>query len=42
MTVDLKNGLVSYWKFDETSGTTFADSHGSNNGTASNSRVLNN
>ena len=29
---DLLNGLVSYWKFDETSGTTAVDSHGSNDG----------
>jgi len=27
----LLNGLTSYWKFDETSGTVFADSVGSNN-----------
>ena len=32
---DLLDGLVSYWKFDETSGTTASDSHGSNDGTVS-------
>jgi len=30
------DGLVSWWKFDETSGTTAADSYGSNNGTLTN------
>ena len=30
---DLLDGLVSYWKFDETSGSTAVDSHGSNDGT---------
>ena len=29
---DLLDGLVSYWKFDETSGTIAVDSHGSNDG----------
>ncbi|MFV0267427.1 MAG: LamG domain-containing protein, partial [Draconibacterium sp.] len=29
---DLKNGLVSVWEFDETSGTVAYDSHGSNDG----------
>lgn len=38
--MSLLTGLVSYWKFDETSGTTASDSHGSNNGTANNSRVF--
>lgn len=33
--------LQSYWKFDETSGTSVADSKGSNTGTASNSAILN-
>lgn len=32
---DLLNGLVSYWKLDETSGTTAVDSHGSNDGAIS-------
>ena len=30
--IDLTDGLVSYWKFDETSGTTASDSHGENDG----------
>lgn len=34
--------LVSYWKYDETSGTSAADSKGSNTGTASSSAILNN
>jgi len=38
--LNLTNGLVSYWKFDETSGTTAVDSHGSNNGTVNNARVF--
>ena len=29
---DLLDGLVSYWKFDETSGSTATDSHGENDG----------
>jgi len=29
----LTSGLVNYWKFDETSGTTAYDAHGSNDGT---------
>ena len=37
---DLLDGLVSYWKFDETSGTTASDSHGENDGTLSNSRIF--
>ena len=36
----LNNAVVSYWNFDETSGTSGADSKGSNTGTASNSRVF--
>ena len=32
---DLRTDLVSYWKFDETSGTTASDSVGSNDGTVS-------
>ena len=32
--------LVSYWKLDETTGTSAADSHGSNTGTANNARVF--
>lgn len=34
MATDLLNELESYWKFDETSGTTAADSHGSNDFTS--------
>ena len=34
------DGLVAYYKLDETTGTTAIDSHGSNNGTANNSRVF--
>jgi hypothetical protein len=34
--------LVSYWKYDETSGTSAADSKGSNTGTATRSAILNN
>src|SRR3989344_4635920 len=30
---DIATGLVSHWKLDETSGTTAADSAGTNNGT---------
>jgi len=37
---ELLDGLVSYWKFDETTGTTASDSHGSNDGTLSNSRIF--
>jgi len=35
------NGLVSHWKLDETTGTTAADSAGSNNGTLFNGPVWN-
>ena len=31
----ITDGLISYYKLDETSGTAFSDSHGSNNGTNS-------
>ena len=37
---DLLDGLVSYWKFDETSGTTASDSHGENDGSLSNTRIF--
>jgi len=40
LAVDLSNGLVSYYKFNETSGTTASDSVGSNDGTANNARVF--
>jgi hypothetical protein len=38
--MSLLNGLVSYYKFDETSGTTANDSVGSNHGTLSNARIF--
>jgi hypothetical protein len=38
--VSLTTDLISYWKLDETSGTTAEDSHGSNDGTANNQRVF--
>jgi MSHA biogenesis protein MshQ len=38
--MNLLNGLVSYWKCDETSGTTLTDSVGGYNGTADNSQVF--
>ena len=37
---DLLDGLVSYYKLDETSGTTAVDSHGSNDGTANRKEVF--
>jgi hypothetical protein len=36
----LEDGLISWYSFDETSGTTAEDSHGSNNGTAQNSAIF--
>jgi len=36
---ELTDDLISYYKFDETSGTTFGDSFGSNDGTGSNSAI---
>jgi len=33
---DITTGLISYWKFDEGSGTTARDSFGSNDGTLMN------
>jgi len=39
-TSDLETDLVSYYKLDETSGTTATDSHGDNDGTANNARVF--
>jgi hypothetical protein len=38
--MNLLDGLVSYWKFDETSGTTATDSVSSNNGTLNNARIF--
>ncbi|MBC8867961.1 MAG: LamG domain-containing protein, partial [Planctomycetes bacterium] len=38
---DLQDGLISYWSFDETSGTTVADGFGVNDGTASGAYDLN-
>lgn len=35
----LKDGLVSVWEFDETTGLTAFDSHGSNNGTNNNATI---
>jgi len=37
--VDLLTGLVSVWEFDETSGTTATDAHGTFDGTSSNATV---
>ena len=37
---DLTTGLVSYWRFDETSGTTASDSHSNNNLIHSNTGVI--
>lgn len=37
----LKNGLVSCWEMDETSGTIAYDSHGSNHGSIGNQTVIN-
>lgn len=37
---DLPVNLISYWKMDETTGITASDSHGNNNGLASNERVF--
>lgn len=37
---DLTEGLVSYYKLDEISGTTAVDSHGLNNGTANDARIF--
>lgn len=36
----LENDLGGVWKFDEISGTTAEDAHGSNDGTASNARIF--
>jgi len=38
--VELSTDLVSYYKFDEISGTNAEDSHGTNDGTANNARVF--
>ena len=38
-TIDLQDGLVSYWKFDESSGITAFDSHGSNDGTINDATI---
>jgi len=38
---DLQDGLISYWSFDETSGTTVVDGFGANDGTASGAYDLN-
>jgi len=35
VSADTPSGMVSYWKFDESSGTTASDSYGSNSGTIS-------
>jgi len=37
--INLTAGLVSYWAFDETSGTTATDSHGNNDGTISGATI---
>jgi len=39
MFLSLKEGLISVWELDETSGGTAYDAHGSNNGTISNATV---
>lgn len=37
--INLKDGLVSLWEFDETSGTTATDAHGSNDGTVTGATI---
>lgn len=39
-TLSLANGLVSYWKFDETSGDIAVDSNGISNGTSTNATIV--
>ena len=39
--MSLLTDLLSYWKLDETSGTTLTDAHGSNNLTAGNTAIVN-
>jgi len=38
-TVNLTRDIIAYWKLDETSGTTFTDEVGSNDGTGDNERI---